>query len=419
MGASLETGNRGVSALAASLIQIFNTLKPTHNLSFLIGNCTPKSSTLSINGQLFTYDIVNYRLSPGSKMAEHLFCILFVAFIQPFLPKSISKQLVLRVPWLKALYEADFVGDIHGGDSFSDIYGFRRFLLGALPDLIVLMMKKPLILLPQTYGPYRNRTTKCIARYILKNARTILARDKEGLVTINNLLGEDTGPETIFCPDVAFTLESVIPSEITTSPPIAHKASAPLIGINVNGLLFNGGYTRSNMFGLRFEYRSFVFSLITELLKETHADILLIPHTFGPPGNINNDLDASYAIISSLRKYNRRVTLVTEEYDQSSIKGIIKSCDFFIGSRMHSCIAALSQAIPTVGIAYSLKFKGVFESIGAGHTVLDARHLDEKTILRHILTHYNDRNKSTSNTQNRMLEVQKQVFDTFYSILNH
>jgi polysaccharide pyruvyl transferase WcaK-like protein len=48
-------------------------------------------------------------------------------------------------------------------------------------------------------------------------------------------------------------------------------------------------------------------------------------------------------------------------------------CDFFVGSRMHACIAALSQGIPTVGVAYSRKFAGVFDIVGAADWVVDGR----------------------------------------------
>ena len=45
-------------------------------------------------------------------------------------------------------------------------------------------------------------------------------------------------------------------------------------------------------------------------------------------------------------------------------KAVIGQCDFFIGSRMHACIAALSQGVPCVGVAYSMKFAGVFDTVG-------------------------------------------------------
>jgi len=78
-------------------------------------------------------------------------------------------------------------------------------------------------------------------------------------------------------------------------------------------------------------------------------------------------------------------------YDQSEIKYIIGLCDFFIGSRMHACIAALSQCVPTVGIAYSRKFRGVMESIGVGRIVADPRSMSAGEVLRLVHTVWNNR----------------------------
>ena len=38
---------------------------------------------------------------------------------------------------------------------------------------------------------------------------------------------------------------------------------------------------------------------------------------------------------------------------------------------MHACIAALSQTVPAVAIAYSRKFLGVMETIGVEDIVVD------------------------------------------------
>ena len=86
-----------------------------------------------------------------------------------------------------------------------------------------------------------------------------------------------------------------------------------------------------------------------------------------------------------------RVRVVTAEYDERRIKGVIGKCDFFIGSRMHSCIAALSQGIPCVGVAYSMKFKGVFETVGMGDWVVDGRTTNNDEAIRRILDLYAQR----------------------------
>src|SRR5690606_11977077 len=80
-----------------------------------------------------------------------------------------------------------------------------------------------------------------------------------------------------------------------------------------------------------------------------------------------------------------RVHILEGEYDQSELKHIIGNCNFFIGSRMHSCIAALSQGIPAVGVAYSRKFAGVFESVCMNDWVVDLRTITtEEAVARTI-----------------------------------
>jgi polysaccharide pyruvyl transferase WcaK-like protein len=88
-------------------------------------------------------------------------------------------------------------------------------------------------------------------------------------------------------------------------------------------------------------------------------------------------------------------------------------CDFFVGSRMHACIAALSQCIPTVGIAYSKKFSGVFESIGVGHLVADPRIMNEKKIFEIIENAFEDRQNIKEGLQKMIPQVKKEILNIF------
>ena len=64
MGASFETGNMGVSALAASLIKNIIEVKSDADIFLLIGNKIPKIQNITISGQQIQIRVVNYRLSP-------------------------------------------------------------------------------------------------------------------------------------------------------------------------------------------------------------------------------------------------------------------------------------------------------------------------------------------------------------------
>jgi polysaccharide pyruvyl transferase WcaK-like protein len=187
-----------------------------------------------------------------------------------------------------------------------------------------------------------------------------------------------------------------------------------VVGLNISGLLFNGGYNRNNMFGLRSNYRDLIYAVIRMFLKDERVIILLVPHVFLPPWSVECDPDACATVYESFRReHSDRISLVQGQYDQGEIKHIIGMCDFFVGSRMHSCIAALSQHIPAVGLAYSKKFRGVFESVGLPDCVVDARICAEDELLKKISLAFEIRDLIRKRLQNTIPSIQREVLDIF------
>lgn len=416
LGASLSTGNMGVSALAASLIGLIHEVKPDADIFFFVPGRDSGPQILELPDRRKVLKVLNYRLSPKAVQGEHLFWLFFLALLYKFAPVNRTKTwIVTGNRRLKTLMSMDFIGDIRGGDSFSDIYGLRRFLFGCLPDIIVLLLGKELHLLPQTYGPYKSPIAKRVARYIMGRARTVLSRDREGLNVAKNILGSS---KAVLCPDVAFSLKSIMPPNLSIRPKLLKAPGVPLIGINMNGLLYNGGYTRNNMFGLKFDYRSFVHALVARLLDTTNAHILLVPHTFAPDGHVESDNAASAEVLNAFSdRSNDRLHLVEGQYDQFRIKGVIGLCDFLIGSRMHACIAALSQGIPTVGVAYSRKFRGVFDTIDTSAAVLDATEIEMDAALVKICSLFQERDKIKSSLETRVEDARAQLRTIFDALL--
>jgi polysaccharide pyruvyl transferase WcaK-like protein len=169
-----------------------------------------------------------------------------------------------------------------------------------------------------------------------------------------------------------------------------------------------GGYTRKNMFGLCVDYEDLISSLIDFLVEERGTTVLLIPHVFGEKGE--SDQPACEKMYERLRaKHANKLGLVRGIYDHHEIKYIIGQCDFFVGSRMHACIAALSQNIPAVAIAYSDKFVGVMNTVGVHFLVADARRMTKQEILETISQAYERRDMIRSQLQSRMPEIRQTV----------
>jgi len=79
---------------------------------------------------------------------------------------------------------------------------------------------------------------------------------------------------------------------------------------------------------------------------------------------------------------------------------------------MHACIAALSQGIPTVGVAYSQKFTGVFESVLAGDCVVDAGSVDPGIACARIIEQFEHREQLKIRLGKRAILLQAKVAES-------
>jgi len=391
LGVSTTSGNRGVSALGASVASLCKRSEKGGDVVFLSAQQTPQSLVAVTGGERREYPSVHYRTGPRGGLSVWLPWIVLLAICYRLIPsRRFRGWLAGHSAWIGNLERSRWVGDIRGGDSFSDIYGWRRFLFGFMAAYTAILVKGSLVQLPQTYGPFKSPLAKVLARYLLRRSPVVVARDTESQRVAQEILGE--GRQVLLSPDVAFALEVAVPGMIELSPPVDEQADGEVVGINVNGLMYNGGYTRGNQFGLKLDYKEFLVELVERIAAEGGKEIWLIPHTYAEPGDVESDNDACRQVREGLADSVRhRVRVVTGEYDQHHIKGVIGRCGFFVGSRMHSCIAALSQGIPCVGVAYSMKFKGVFASVGVGDWVVDGREVGAGEAVEKVIDCYRDR----------------------------
>ena len=78
------------------------------------------------------------------------------------------------------------------------------------------------------------------------------------------------------------------------------------MGLNISGLLFMGGYTRNNAFGLRDDYRVLVTSLIDLLISKKGANVLMVPHVFGMQPDSESDSVVCEQVFATLEEKIRR-----------------------------------------------------------------------------------------------------------------
>lgn len=282
-------------------------------------------------------------------------------------------------PLLRTIRQSAAVLDVSGGDSFSDIYGPSRFETVTLPKNLALKEGRPLILLPQTYGPYKTNDARHEAARILNASALAYARDARSLSAMRDVLGDNFNPARHrLGVDMAFGLPQTAPQMEKLGSGLKAFLLAtretPLVGLNISGLLFNRADWAKETFRLQLDYRGLAREMLTRFLNETNANIVLLPHVHQPLDNFESDLAASLALRDELPpNLQARVTIPADALNASQAKWVIARCDWFAGSRMHATIGALSSGVPAAALAYSGKMQGVFETCGQGASVLDLR----------------------------------------------
>lgn len=272
--------------------------------------------------------------------------------------KKLEKMTFIK----KKIMECDFIVDFTNGDSFSDIYGIKRMIRVSSTKLLTINNNKPLILGPQTFGPYNKLFSKIVAKKIFRGAKAIIARDELSAKQVESL----SGRKIEYFTDVAFML----PYEKT------EVGNQKIAGINVSGLLWSGGYKGGNQFGLKMDYKEYTKEIIRYLDNKGYKIHLISHVTTKDPNNIENDMTA----IKEVHKIFPQ-TIVAPVFDNPlDAKTYISKMTIFIGARMHATIAGVSTKVPTIPFSYSRKFEGLFGSINYPYVIEATKYFTEEGI---------------------------------------
>ena len=329
--ANLNSGNMGCNALAYSALLLLDEVSKKQGKSF-------KYTLFSIDS---AECLAHYERLAGMDIRFVAPVVTNLDKVKALLKRNFS--VYRNFKW--AIDECDLFFEIAGGDSYSDIYGIARPIFFDKCHSMVKKKRTPLVFLPQTIGPFKSEKSKSIAKKGLSYATHIFARDPISLEKAKEFAGADKISQTI---DMAFFMDY---------EKCGNSGGKPKIGINPSGLLWNGGYTGKNQFGLKTDYQVLIAKLI-ESIDTDKYNIVLVPHVLhGPTYFIEDD----YKVCRWLKKKYPFCAIAPFFYTPVEAKSFISGLDLIIGSRMHCCIAAYSSGVPVYPLAYSRKFKGLFK----------------------------------------------------------
>ncbi|MCZ2817754.1 polysaccharide pyruvyl transferase family protein [Modestobacter sp. VKM Ac-2984] len=258
-------------------------------------------------------------------------------------PRALAVERVTRRAGLREwVRDFDVVVDTRSGDSFSDIYGLQRLFAMSWAAEHVHSTGVPLVLGPQTIGPFDGRRARALARRSLGVATTTMARDHLSA----DHAAELGRPVDVLTTDVVFALD--LPARVSTHDVL----------LNVSGLLWRSGeHVDSD------RYRQTVGRLHEELVRRGRR-VALLAHVLDS-ASADNDVRAAREFAAE-REDAPEVLVPTS---LAEVRRMVAGAELVIGSRMHACLNALSVGTPAVPLAYSRKFEPLLAGVGWPHLI--------------------------------------------------
>lgn len=235
----------------------------------------------------------------------------------------------------------DLIVDTRSGDSFADLYGLHRLAIMTAVAAYASQAGVPVVLGPQTIGPFASRRGRFLARLSLRSSALVLARDSASLAVASALVDRSIDSAT----DVVFAL------------PVPRVDRTRDVVLNVSGLLW-----RPNPHVDHVAYRRTVDEL-HERLVTSGRRVTVLAHVVD---SATADSDSKVA-----RDFASAVDAseVVVPRDLDEVRAVVASAELVIGSRMHACLNALSVGTPAIPLAYSDKFTPLLADLGWTHSV--------------------------------------------------
>lgn len=363
-GAAPDTGNLGVSALSQSVVQgLAERLAHGSRIALFDNGLGLRPADPPAHGVELVR--LGARLSRKYHLPESYARINLALTLGDFLSQP-----------AREIKHAHAVLDISGGDSFTDLYGPKRLAQVLAPKHFAFKAHTPLILLPQTYGPFDDPANRDAAANILHRCALAYARDQRSFDVLTALVGDRFDPARHkLGVDVAFLLKPDDHAPDVPDDLLAWLDDGPVVGFNVSGLIYSDPDETRRRFRFRADYRQLVHRALRTLLDRGER-VLLMPHVLGPPDQLDSDTGACDDVRAHLDASPDAVRVAAGCRTAAEAKGLIRRCAWFCGTRMHATIAALSSGVPTATISYSPKAQGVFDLCDAGDAVVDPTALD-------------------------------------------
>lgn len=254
---------------------------------------------------------------------------------------------------LRSLRHLDAAFSIGGG--FLQMRDVREMLTVSLIHLSQLAIcrqaRVPLVMLPQSVGPFHGRLQRAVGRAVLGWFRLILVREQRSAEHVRRLAPQ-LADRVRVVPDLAF-----LSTPLDALPSQSPKGSLR-IGIVARQWWFPGS---GDPHAAEERYLGQIADLADRLHQAGHRPVLVV-HSDGPTSR--GDDRVSTRRIHDLADTPLDVMDVARRNTISDVIDTYSAFDAVISTRLHGALLALIAGVPAIAIGYEWKTEGIFAELG-------------------------------------------------------
>ena len=221
----------------------------------------------------------------------------------------------------------------------------------------------PIFFAPQSIGPFHKTLSRRAAARLFCQAKAIALRDPISENYVREKLSVCQVPLRTF-PDMAFYETG---ADLATADAVLGKVTggAPgrLAGTTVLEWSFPGAANPKKALQ---EYLGKIAETARELFRRQQIKTIFLRQIRDADG-----YEGDRAIIAPFRSQIGEAGFICEDFlEPEVLRGVIRRCEVFWGTRLHANIFAMTQRVPVVGIAYQHKTQGIMSMMGQGDYVV-------------------------------------------------
>ncbi len=327
---------------------------------------------------------------------------------------------------LMGIKNSDFIISSGGGYLYSNhnIFPGPMFLQNLCQIIISLLLKKPVILFPQSFGPFQNHLAVWMLKNVLEKKRVlkVFAREENSFNFLKSLLKTENGEKKVeICQDMAFCLESFTK---TNKFPLNFDLPQPIVALTLRSWDFPSIKNKRRKAKRLNEYLSSLRKACEKIHQRWKGSVVIFSQSRGP-GIFENDRKISSEFWKGLKEIipekNRQFIDLPDVLHPSFLVELISKTDLILATRFHSAIFALISGVPAITISYQPKGKETMKILGLGDFCLDIDEVNPEKIselIDKIIDHHSEiKNKILLKIKELRSDIEKKLENAIAPLL--